>query len=134
VLTSPTGPATTTVDVLSLAEVAKLCAEPRALIVDARDASAFAEGHVAGAIHLPCASSRGAASAAMDLLAGKDILIVYGDGTDDAKPVAAEMLNRGSRRDIRYAVLAGGFRAWNRGGFACASGPCPDCAGTVAGP
>jgi rhodanese-related sulfurtransferase len=115
------------VAVLSLAQVASLCGDPRALVADARNAERFAEGHVAGAIHLPCASSRVAATAALDLLAGKETLVVYGDGTDDAVPVAEELRRRGDRPGLRVAVLAGGFPAWSQAGLACSSGPCADC-------
>jgi rhodanese-related sulfurtransferase len=115
------------VEILSLAQVAGLCGDPRALVADARSAELFAQGHVSGAIHLSCASSRGAASAALDLLAGKDTLVVYGDGTDDALPVAEEMRRRGVRPGLRVAVLAGGFPAWSQAGMACSSGPCADC-------
>jgi 3-mercaptopyruvate sulfurtransferase SseA len=115
------------IEVLSLAQVASLCGDPRALVADARSAAEFAEGHVTGAIHLPCASSRLTASAALDLLAGKETLVVYGDETADALPVAEEMRRRRGRPDLRVAVLAGGFPAWNRAGLACSSGPCADC-------
>ena len=116
-----------TVEVLSLVQVASLCGDPRALVADARNAERFADGHVAGAIHLPCASSRVAATAALDQLAGKETLVVYGDGTDDAVPVAEELRRRGDRPGLRVAVLAGGFRAWSQAGLACSSGPCADC-------
>jgi rhodanese-related sulfurtransferase len=123
-----TGPAAgAEVSLLSPAEVATLCADPSALVADARPAARFAEGHVVGAIHLPCTSSRGAASAALDLLAARKTLVVYGEGTDDALPVAEEMWRRAARPDVRIAVLAGGFSAWNRAGLACASGPCATC-------
>jgi rhodanese-related sulfurtransferase len=115
------------VEILSLSQVASLCGDPRALVADARSAERFAEGHVTGAIHLSCASSRGAASAALDMLAGKETLVVYGDGTDDALPVAEEMRRRGERPGLRVAVLAGGFPAWSQAGLACSSGPCADC-------
>jgi rhodanese-related sulfurtransferase len=115
------------VELLSLAQVASLCGDPRALVADARNAEQFADGHVAGAIHLPCASSRVAATAALDQLAGKETLVVYGDGTDDALPVAEELRRRGDRPGLRVAVLAGGFRAWSQAGLACSSGPCADC-------
>jgi rhodanese-related sulfurtransferase len=121
------GAAAPTVEVLSLAQVASLCGDPRALVADARNAERFANGHVAGAIHLPCASSRMAATAALDQLAGKETLVVYGDGTDDALPVAEELRRRGDRPGLRVAVLAGGFRAWSQAGLACSSGPCADC-------
>ena len=115
------------VELLSLAQVASLCGDPRAMVADARAAERFAEGHISGAIHLPCASSRTAASAALDRLAGKETLVVYGDDTDDALPVAEELRRRGERPGLRVAVLAGGFRAWSQAGLACSSGPCADC-------
>jgi 3-mercaptopyruvate sulfurtransferase SseA len=115
------------VEILSLAQVASLCGDPRALVADARSAERFADGHVTGAIHLSCASSRGAASAALDQLAGKETLVVYGDATEDAVPVAEEMRRRGDRPGLRVAVLGGGFPAWSQAGMACSSGPCADC-------
>jgi 3-mercaptopyruvate sulfurtransferase SseA len=115
------------VELLSLAQVASLCGDPRALVADARSAARFAEGHVAGAIHLPCASSRIAASAALDRLVGKETLVVYGDSTEEALPVAEELRRRGDRPGLRVAVLAGGFPAWSQAGLACSSGPCADC-------
>ncbi len=127
----PTIPAEHSIEILAPDQAAGLCGDPRTLVADARTAHAFAEGHVTGAIHLPCASTRGAASAALDLLAGKQALIVYGSGTEDAIPVAEEMRRRGDRPDLRVAVLAGGFEAWNQAGLACSSGPCRDCQAPV---
>jgi rhodanese-related sulfurtransferase len=121
---APTPPA---VELLSLTQVASLCGDPRAMVADARSAERFAEGHVAGAIHLPCASSRVAATAALDRLVGKETLVVYGDSTEEALPVAEELRRRGDRPGLRVAVLAGGFPAWSQAGLACSSGPCADC-------
>jgi rhodanese-related sulfurtransferase len=115
------------VELLAPADVARLCADPTALVADARSAARFAEGHVVGAIHLPCTSSQGAATAALDLLAAKKTLVVYGDATDDAMPVAQEMRRRSVRPDVRIAVMEGGFAGWSRAGLACASGPCAAC-------
>jgi len=123
------------VEVLSLAQVASLCGNPRALVADARSAERFAEGHISGAIHLPCASSRMAASAALEQLTDKDTLVVYGDGTSDAVPVADELrrrvenagLHAASQAGMRVAVLEGGFAAWSQAGLACSSGPCAGC-------
>ena len=120
-------PAAPAVELLSLAQVASLCGDPRAMVADARSAERFAEGHVAGAIHLPCASSQVAASAALDRLVGKETLVVYGDSTEEAMPVAEELRRRGDRPGLRVAVLAGGFPAWSQAGLACSSGPCADC-------
>lgn len=115
------------VELLSPADVAGLCADPSALVADTRPAARFAEGHVVGAIHLPCTSSQGTASAALDLFATRKTIVVYGDTTDDALPVAREMRNRLGRPNVRVAVLDGGFPAWNHAGLACASGPCAAC-------
>src|SRR3712207_1886976 len=45
------------VRLVSQAEAAALCGDPSTVIADARSARAFAQGHVAGAIHLPCSAS-----------------------------------------------------------------------------
>jgi rhodanese-related sulfurtransferase len=116
------------VEVLPPEQAVTLCGDPRTLLADVRDADAFAQGHVSGAIHLPCAASGSVATAAVDLLAGRHTLIVYGRDTDDARLVADEMRGRVARADLRVLVLAGGFPAWNKAGLACSSGPCPDCA------
>jgi rhodanese-related sulfurtransferase len=115
------------VEELSPVDAAGLCGDPRTLIADARPAADFAQGHVSGAIHLPCTASGLVASAAVDLVAGRQTLIVYGATTDDARRVADEMRRRVDRADLRVVVLAGGFSAWNQAGLACASGPCPQC-------
>ena len=116
------------VQVLPPAEAVSLCGDPHTLLADVRPADEFAQGHVTGALHLPCAASGSAASAAVDLLAGRHTLIVYGDGTDDAQPVADELRRRAGRPDLRVIVIAGGFPAWSQAGLACSSGPCLDCA------
>lgn len=108
-------------------EAISLCAESDTLIADVRPASAFAEGHVAGAIHLPCSAPEQVASAAQDRLSGKRQLIVYGQDTDDAFPVAEQMRRRLGRADLSIRVLSGGFTAWNAAGLACTSGECPAC-------
>jgi rhodanese-related sulfurtransferase len=122
-------PAAAPVQVLPPAEAVALCGDPQTLLADVRPADEFAQGHVTGAIHLPCAASGSAASAAVDLLAGRHTLIVYGDGTGDAQPVAEELRRRGGRPDLRVIVIEGGFPAWSQAGLACSSGPCLDCGG-----
>jgi rhodanese-related sulfurtransferase len=104
-----------------------LCGDPQTVIADVRPAEEFAQGHVTGAIHLPCAASGTVADAAAGQLAGRRTLIVYGDATADAKTVAEEMRRRTNRADLTVMVLDGGFPAWSQAGLACSSGPCPDC-------
>jgi rhodanese-related sulfurtransferase len=118
-------PEAAVVEVLPPVAAARLCQDPSAVIVDVRSDAAFAAGHVAGAIHLPCLSSGAAASAAVDLLGGKRTLIIYGDGAGggDARPVADELARRAGRPGLRVVVIDGGFTAWSQAGMACSSGP-----------
>jgi rhodanese-related sulfurtransferase len=115
------------VQVVPPGEAVSLCGDAQTLLADVRPAEEFAQGHVTGAIHLPCAASGSAATAAVDLLAGRHTLIVYGDGTDDAQLVADELRRRAGRPDLRVIVIEGGFPAWSQAGLACSSGPCLDC-------
>jgi rhodanese-related sulfurtransferase len=117
------------VEVLPPAAAASACGDAQTLLADVRPADEFAEGHVTGALHLPCASSGSAASAAVDRLGGHHTLVVYGDGTEDAKLVAEELRRRAGRSDLRIVVIEGGFQAWSRAGLACSSGPCAECGG-----
>ncbi len=108
-------------------DVATMCGAADVVVADARPASRFAEGHVAGAIHLPCDATGSVASEAIAHLDGKRTVVVYGETTEDAQPVAASLRRRTHGRDLRIAVLRGGFQAWNQAGQACASGPCDEC-------
>jgi len=106
------------------ADAIRLCGHPEIVIADTRPANRFAEGHVAGAIHLPCDAAGSVASEAMHHLENAATIIVYGESTDDARPVAASLRRRLHRR---VSLLKGGFAAWNQAGLACASGPCDEC-------
>jgi rhodanese-related sulfurtransferase len=108
-------------------EATVMCAEGSTVIADARDAKEFASGHIAGAIHLPCSASEKVALAAESGLSGKKLLLVYGESTDDAFPVAEQMRQRLGRSDLHIGVLEGGFAAWSSAGLACSSGICPEC-------
>lgn len=44
--------------VLQPQQAARLCGDTRTLVADVRSAAAFTEGHVAGAVHIPCSGSR----------------------------------------------------------------------------
>jgi 3-mercaptopyruvate sulfurtransferase SseA len=115
------------VEVLPPAEAVRLCGDPGVLVADARSPARFAAGHVAAAVHLPCAAKEAEASSVVSRIQEKHTLIVYGDTTDEARPVAADLRRRMGRPDLRVVVLAGGFPAWSRAGLACSSGACPDC-------
>jgi rhodanese-related sulfurtransferase len=108
-------------------EAAALCGRADVVIADTRPAARYAEGHVANAIHLPCDAGGAVASEAMAHLSAARTVIVYGEDTDDARPVAASLERRLHAGGARVAVLRGGFSAWSRAGQACASGACDDC-------
>jgi rhodanese-related sulfurtransferase len=113
-------------DDVSPAEASAWCGRNDVVIADARSAAAYAEGHVAGAIHLPCDANGQAAVEALAHFDRAQRIVVYGQGTDDARPVADSLKRR--HPAVRVQVLAGGFAAWSGAGLACASGPCAECA------
>jgi rhodanese-related sulfurtransferase len=108
-------------------EAAHLCGRDDVVIADARAASRFAEGHVAGAIHLPCDAAGSVAADALSRLERARTIVVYGQTTDEALPVAASLRRRFHAPERRVLVLTGGFNSWDKAGLACASGPCDDC-------
>ncbi|HEX4461573.1 MAG TPA: rhodanese-like domain-containing protein [Polyangia bacterium] len=115
-------------DDLSPADAAQLCGQPGVVVADARPAGAFAEGHVAGAVHLPC--DAGDAGEALTHFDRAQRIVVYGATSEDARPVADSL--RGRHPNARVQVLAGGFAAWSSAGLACASGPCDECKAAAA--
>jgi 3-mercaptopyruvate sulfurtransferase SseA len=115
------------VEVLPPDRAVRLCGDPGVLVADARPPRRFAEGHISSAVHLPCAAPQAEASTVMSRLAQKNTLIVYGDTTEEARPVAEDLRRRIGRSDLKVVVLEGGFPAWNQAGLACSSGPCPEC-------
>lgn len=125
--TTPAALTAAPVEILPPTEAVSFCGDAQTLLADVRPAAEFAEGHVTGALHLPCASSGTAATAAVDQLAGRRTLVVYGNGTEDARLVAEELRRRAGRQDLRVLVIEGGFAAWSRAGLACSSGPCAEC-------
>lgn len=107
---------------IDAAEVAGLCSRSDVVVADARPSTRYAEGHVAGAIHLPCDATGSVATDALTHVEGKHTVVVYGETTTDALPVAASLRRRIHSTEVRVAVLRGGFQGWLAGGQACASG------------
>lgn len=116
--------------VMSPNEASALCGQPSVVIADTRPANAFAEGHVAGAVHLPCDAGGQTAVDALAHFSHAQTIVVYGQSTDDARPVADSLQRR--HPDVKVAILDGGFPAWSSAGLACASGPCDECKQTKA--
>ena len=109
--------------VVSPDDGAALCAEVGAIVLDVRSEEAFARGHVAGALHLPChADPLGGDVSGILTTAG--VILVYGESTEEARPVAQSLLQR-QFTDVR--ILEGGYAAWEAAGQGCVSGPCESC-------
>ena len=115
---------------MSPSEAQGLCGQPNVVIADTRPANAFAEGHVAGAVHLPCDAGGSSAVEALSHFSHAHTIVVYGGSTEEARPVAEALQHR--HPDVKVAVLDGGFAAWSSAGLACASGPCDECKNTKA--
>jgi len=113
--------------VLSAQAVSSLCGRDDVLFADARDEVQYEQGHVTGAVHLACTSSRGDVGQLLGQLGGKRTLVVYGKSTDEARQVADGILRQTKRRDLGVIVLDGGFAAWRDTGLACSSGACENC-------
>jgi rhodanese-related sulfurtransferase len=117
----------TTSSVLSAKAVSALCGRNDVLFADARDEAQFELGHVTGAVHLACTSSRGDVGELLKQVKNKHTLVVYGNSTDEARRVADGLLRQTKRRDLAVIVLEGGFAAWRDTGLACSSGACENC-------
>ena len=127
--------AETTAPPIAPEAAATLCGREGIVIADARPAAAYAEGHIASAVHLPCNASGAFADGTIAHFEGARTIIVYGQSTAEAVPVAASLRRRQKATlpvDVR--VLEGGFPAWEKAGLACASGPCDECRDTPRSP
>lgn len=124
--TTCAAPAAAPITRVAPAAAAALCGVPHSIIADARSPERFAEGHIAGAVHLPCSASGFAAQTALAQFGDKASVLVYGDTTDEGLAVA-ESLRRQVAPDLRISVLEGGFSAWSGAGLACTSGACASC-------
>lgn len=80
-----------------------------ALLVDVRDAAAYAQGHAAGALNIPIGDLEARLA---ELPADARFVTTCGGGTRG--PRAAQLLREGGR-DAR--VLKGGMKAWRGAGL-----------------
>lgn len=109
------------------ADVGPYCAAPGTVIIDTRSALAYAHGHAAGALHLPCTASSSAAGRARELIGSSSTVVLYGDSTEDAMNVVSGLLTATERPDLSIVVVEGGFAAWQAANQPCSSGPCDRC-------
>lgn len=105
---------------------AALCNDCTVAFVDARTASAYAAGHVAGALHLPPLGHPDERARLAELV-GKQTVVAYDDASHcNLAQSVAQRLRTSGVADVR--VLAGGWPGWQRLGQPAASGACEQCA------
>jgi rhodanese-related sulfurtransferase len=99
--------------------------EDAALIVDARDAPEFLEGHIPGAVNLPYAEVISSPSLVESLETRGRPVIAYcgGEGCEVSLGVAEELTRAGFPR---VAVYVGGFPEWVASGHPVEQGPVAD--------
>lgn len=107
---------------VGLATVVSLVEARSALVVDARERSEFAEGHIPGAVNLPYDEAIRDPAPLAKLDAGGHPILVYCSGTRcDASRMLAEMLVRDFRKR-NVLVYEGGFTEWAAAGKSVAKG------------
>jgi rhodanese-related sulfurtransferase len=107
---------------LGLMQVKEMYDAKQAVIVDARSAASFAEGHIAGAISLPLEAARKNPARPINVkLAGDATIIAYCNGFSchDSMDLGKILMHAG------YAtvyVFEGGFPEWRDAGYPVAKG------------
>jgi rhodanese-related sulfurtransferase len=86
-----------------------------ALVVDARDPEAFAEGHIPGAISVPYEDAARDPTPLGKLPPGRPIIVYCGGGSCESSRLLAEMLVRDFNRR-KVLVYEGGFPEWAAAG------------------
>ena len=90
---------------LSPAAATKLINHENAVVIDVRNADAFAKGHIVEAVSLPIADL--AKSKKIDKFMTRPIILVCEMGADSAK-AAPPLLKKG----FKVHILGGGLRTW----------------------
>jgi rhodanese-related sulfurtransferase len=106
---------------LGLVQVKELYDRKGALFVDARDAAAFAAGHIEGAVSLPVGEFSVWLPRFNAQVKTSAMLVAYCNGYDcqDSRELAAKLLQAGYRTVF---VFEGGFPEWRDAGYPTAGG------------
>jgi rhodanese-related sulfurtransferase len=116
---------------MPLAEAFEACKGCTVGFVDARSASAFAQGHISGAHHLPPAGHRGEAELLKKLRRYKTLVVYDGGGSCALAEGMADRLEAEGFKDVR---LLKGFADWAAAGGPAQSGACHACEEHADGP
>lgn len=106
---------------LGLMQTKELYDRREALFVDARDAAAFAAGHIKGAVSLPVGEFAAGLPRFVARVKPDAALVVYCNGYDchDSRDLGARLLRAGYRT---VYVFEGGFPEWRDAGHPTAEG------------
>lgn len=106
---------------LGLMQAKELFDRHEALFVDARDSSAFAAGHISGAVSLPLGDADTGIARFRQKVPEASHLVVYCNGYDcqDSSELGERLLQSGYRP---VYVFAGGYPEWRDAGYPTAGG------------
>lgn len=107
---------------VSLEEAQRLYGLPDVRFADVRDERTYAEGHIAGALHLPC---RASAPAYLHHLGAARTVILYGAAAADDAVWVADALRKTGFADVR--IMEGRFDDWRSAGGPGEAGSCEAC-------
>lgn len=109
---------------LELATLKKLYAANAALVIDAREAPDYAEGHIRGALSLPYNDAMAEPERVKKLdPAGRPIVVYCSGGDCELSMDLAKLLIGAGKRKV--LVYEGGFPEWQGAGMPVAKGPHP---------
>lgn len=104
---------------ISLQEGLRLHLAGQTTFVDVRAAELYEQGHIEGALHMPCRSST---RLELKVPATRPI-VVYGEGSDAGR--AADALY--GRGFVDVSLLEGGFSTWRQAHGPAEAGSCEGC-------
>ena len=98
--------------------VALLKSDPRPLLIDLRERTAYDQGHLPGAISVPMVEFKGRV-ASLKLLK-MDVLVLYGADDARAREATRHLYDNGYQGAL---TLSGGFEGWRAAGLAVEKSP-----------
>ena len=98
--------------------VALLKSDPRPLLIDLRERTAYDQGHLPGAISVPMVEFKGRVASLK--LPKMDVLVLYGADDARAREATRHLYDNGYQGAL---TLSGGFEGWRAAGLAVEKSP-----------
>lgn len=102
------------VSTISQADFKKSYASQRVFVIDVRDQATYRAGHITDAVNIPVRQIESRAGIIGTQAQGRTIVTYCSCANEHASLAAAELLSKHGIKNV-YA-LAGGYRAWVKGG------------------